>query len=264
MQWNLFGWGATGQDRGISAMEPAAVSAVEPAEVCAVEADWKPAKGTKGRSDAARLLQSIASGGACFERLIVTRNRRVMASVAGGGRVIRLNEAFLDAPAEVLKAVGALFSSRDANTRAAARRTIREYLATVPPAEPVRRQRRRTAAARTSDLPIIRELQEEFRRVNEAHFGSSLPEVFIRLSGRMRRRNGHFSIDPLEIAISRSLCTDAAEGEALHTLRHEMIHLWQWFNGSPLGHGPEFRQWARELSVHPRATRSVCWTDDRP
>src|SRR5690606_2390887 len=101
------------------------------------------------------------------------------------------------------------------------------------------------------------------RRINAAHFDSALPEVPIRLSGRMRRRNGHFSVSPLEIAISRSLFTHAAEGEAFHTLRHEMIHLWQWWSGSSLGHGPDFRRLARELDVHPRATRSVSWNGDR-
>jgi hypothetical protein len=75
----------------------------------------------------------------------------------------------------------------------------------------------------------------------------------------MRRRNGHFSSDPLEIAISRQLCLRAVDGEAMRTLRHEMIHLWQWAEKRPMGHGPEFRAWARLLDIHPRATRTVCW-----
>jgi predicted SprT family Zn-dependent metalloprotease len=75
----------------------------------------------------------------------------------------------------------------------------------------------------------------------------------------MRRRNGHFSSDPLEIAIARSLCLEAMAGEAERTLRHEMIHLWQWKNGVKVGHGKEFRRWAERLEIHPRATRSVCW-----
>jgi predicted SprT family Zn-dependent metalloprotease len=75
----------------------------------------------------------------------------------------------------------------------------------------------------------------------------------------MRRRNGHFCSHPLEIVISRQLCTHAAPGESEQTLRHEMIHLWQHVTGKKPDHGPEFRAWARRLDVHPRATRPVTW-----
>jgi predicted SprT family Zn-dependent metalloprotease len=77
----------------------------------------------------------------------------------------------------------------------------------------------------------------------------------------MRRRNGHFSIEPLEIVISRRLCDAAADGEAERTLRHEMIHLWQHVQGDRPDHGAEFRRWAVRLDVHPRATRDVEWLD---
>ncbi len=79
------------------------------------------------------------------------------------------------------------------------------------------------------------------------------------LSGRMRSRNGHFSSHPLEIVVSRRLCTHAEAGEAERTLRHEMIHLWQHVQGKKPDHGTEFRAWARRLDVHPRATRRVTW-----
>lgn len=97
--------------------------------------------------------------------------------------------------------------------------------------------------------------------MNEAFFGGRLPDVPLRLSGRMRRRNGHFSAEPLEIAIARRLCEGAADGEAERTMRHEMIHLWQWVEGRKPGHGADFRRWARRLEIHPRATRTVCWQE---
>ena len=90
-----------------------------------------------------------------------------------------------------------------------------------------------------------------------------LPEVPLFLSGAMRRRNGHFCSHPLEIVISRTLCTHAHPGEAEHTLRHEMIHLWQHASGKKPDHGEEFRAWARRLDVHPRATRRVSWKNQR-
>ena len=97
--------------------------------------------------------------------------------------------------------------------------------------------------------------------MNEEHFDGALPRVPIYLSGRMRRRNGHFCADPLEIVIARRLCEHAEDGEAEATLRHEMIHLWQHVTGVRPGHGLDFRRWARRLAVHPRAIRQVVWRD---
>jgi hypothetical protein len=210
----------------------------------------------------AGLLGKVARGGKRFDRLVLTRNTRVMASVADGGRTLRLHEAFAEAPAEVLEAVGSLFGARNGRTRAAARAIVRDFLGTTLPDSPPRRPRR-PPQPRPADLPHIRSLREEFDRVNQTHFASSLPDVPIRLSGRMRRRNGHFGTDPVEIAISRELCVRAEDGEALRTLRHEMIHCWQWTEGRKIGHGADFRRWARALDIHPRATRVVCWQGEK-
>jgi hypothetical protein len=97
--------------------------------------------------------------------------------------------------------------------------------------------------------------------VNREIFAAALPAVPLFLSGRMRRRNGHFAADPPQIVISSRLCTHALPGESERTLRHEMIHLWQHANGLPVGHGRDFRVWAVRLGVAPRATREVCWRE---
>jgi hypothetical protein len=195
-----------------------------------------------------------------FERIVYTRNRRIMVSVSRSRRELRLHESFRDAPDEILRALGTLFSRRPKGSLERAKSEIRAFLEgrVIPPAEsrPPRKPRRPPVV----DRPFIERLQAEFDEVNQFYFGGRLPRVSIRLSRRMRRRNGHFSSDPLEIAISSILCRKGGAGEAEQTLRHEMIHLWQWVEGGKPGHGGDFRRWARRLGITPRATRDVCWS----
>ncbi len=185
-----------------------------------------------------------------------------MASAVEGGAVLRLHAGFAEAPEAVLAAVGVLFSTRDRRRRAAARETVRAFIATMPatPAQPRPRVRR----ADPGDRAHLERLRAEFDAVNRESFEGALPSVPLWLSGRMRRRNGHFSARPLEIVISRRLCVRGAPGQAEQTLRHEMIHLWQHATGRAVDHGLEFRRMARALGVHPRATRTVEWRDRGP
>lgn len=206
----------------------------------------------------AEVLAAVRRAGGAFQRVVFTQNRRIMASVAARGAELRLNTAFAAAPEEVLRAVAALFSARTRGGRAAARPVVRAFLdALPPPADAARRPRARRA--HPADEPHLERLRAEFDRVNGASFGGRLPRVPLHLSGKMRRRNGHFSSHPLEIVIARRLFTHAEPGEAEHTLRHEMIHLWQYVEGAPVDHGAAFRRLARRLDVHPRATRPVRW-----
>ncbi|MEW5930638.1 MAG: SprT-like domain-containing protein [Gemmatimonadota bacterium] len=206
--------------------------------------------------DEAAVLLVVRKAGGGFRRVVFTRNRRVMASVAEGGAALRLNVAFASAPEAVLAAVAVLFSARERRRRAAARETVRRFIREMPAGPAPARKARRVPAA---DRPHLERLRAEFERVNREHFGGELPAVPLFLSGRMRSRNGHFSSHPLEIVVSRRLCTHAEPGEAERTLRHEMIHLWQHAAGKKPDHGREFRAWARRLGVHPRATRPVVW-----
>jgi predicted SprT family Zn-dependent metalloprotease len=215
-----------------------------------------------GRSEA-EVLAIVAPIAPHFRKVVYTRNRRIMASVGDRGRELRVNDAFAHAPREVLVAVGRLFSARDARTRARAKDTVRQFIAQIPLEAGAVRRKPRTRQVQPGDEAHLQRLLDEFRRVNAAHFEGTLPEVPLYLSGQMRRRNGHFCSNPLEIVISRSLCTHAHAGQAEHTLRHEMIHLWQHAAGKKPDHGPEFRAWARRLDVHPRATRRVEWKNQR-
>lgn len=212
------------------------------------------AVGTRERSEA-KVLAAVRMRAPALRGVVFTRNRRVMLSLGDGGRTLRLQEQFAGAPREVLEAIGALLDPRSPRERDAARQRIGDFLRGVELPAPTRRRRRIHAG----DLPHLERLQTEFDRVNETFFGGELPRVPIYLSGRMSRRNGHFATHPPEIVISRRVCEEAVEGEAEITLRHEMIHLWQQVHGVRLGHGAEFRRWAKRLGVRPRASREVRW-----
>lgn|GEM_PF-486320 len=217
-------------------------------------------KAPGGRTEAQALAVARRGGGA-WQRVVFTRNRRIMASVGSGGRDLRLNEAFATAPDRVLAAVSEMFAGRTARRRESAREVVRAFIHQLPPESAGAPARPRARAAAPGDAAQIARLQAEFDRVNAASFAGALPRVPLHLSGRMKRRNGHFSARPLEIVLSRRLCTHGAPGEAEQTLRHEMIHLWQFVEGIPVDHGAAFRRMARKLDVHPRATRRVEWAD---
>lgn len=184
-----------------------------------------------------------------------------MASVGDAGRTLRLHEAFRDAPDDVLRSIGLALTGRGRPGAAEARERVRDFLQRSLPAHPPTPRRRQAARPTSADRAHLERLRTEFDAVNTAHFADSLPHVPLRISGRMRSRNGHFSANPLEIAISRRLCEMGAAGEAECTLRHEMIHLHQYVSGRKPGHGKDFREWAERLGVPPRASRSVCWDD---
>ncbi len=269
---DLFGWVPPARPRPKSsapAKPPKAAPSPNPAPAAEPAPAPRPAPTQRsapparsGRSEA-EILSIAAPIAPHFRRVVYTRNRRIMASVGDRGRELRLNEAFAHAPREVLVAVARLFSARDARTRARAKEAVRAFIAQIPVEPGAVRRKPRTRQVEPGDEPHIQRLRDEFRRVNAAHFDGALPEVPLYLSGQMRRRNGHFCSHPLEIVISRSLCTHAHAGQAEHTLRHEMIHLWQHASGKKPDHGPEFRAWARRLDVHPRATRRVEWKNQR-
>lgn len=208
----------------------------------------------------ARVLSAVRAGGARFRRVVFTRNRRVMASVGDAGETLRLHETFRDAPDDILRSIGVVLTGRGRPGESAARERVRAFLQGRLPATPPAPRPRRYRPT-PADRENLERLRAEFDAVNAAHFGGSLPTVPLRISGRMRRRNGHFSAHPLEIAISRHLCENGAAGEAERTLRHEMIHLHQYIAGRKPGHGKDFRRWAERLDVPPRASRSVCWSD---
>lgn len=210
------------------------------------------------------VLAVLRRHGAPYTRVAFTNNRRTMISVGRDPALIRMNHAFAGAGDEILAEVAVLYTpgtkpKRKAQARAAVQAFINALpLADAPPRRP------RTRRLHPGDRVHLERMQAEFDRANRAHFGGRLPRVPLHLSRAMRRRNGHFSSSPLEIVISWRLCVHGEEGQAEETMRHEMIHLWQYIEGAAVDHGPAFRRMAHRLDVHPRATRPVRWKRARP
>lgn len=201
------------------------------------------------------LLEQLRALGLCWvEELRLTRNRRTMVSIRG--RTLRLHHAYVQAPLVVHRAVVAFVMARG-SARHAARRDIVEWAAQIPPDDrPFRSER-----THPDDLSLSEHFALCHGRLNAIQFRGSLGPVAVRVSRRMKTRLGHFSprrgeVKP-EIAISARHVRHHGMADAELTLLHEMVHQWQHESGLPLGHGPAFRDKAREVGIPPRATRKV-------
>jgi len=193
-------------------------------------------------------------------RVLTHTNRTVMVSIGSDG-TLRLHRGYAWASDRVLRAIVRFLDPRvPRRMRRNAQRELlafpAEHYAPAPP-RPARRER-----ARPGDLRLIDRLQRLHAELNARHFGRSLGELPIRLSGRMRTRLGELAVDlrtgrPLEIALSRRHLARHEWAEVEHTLLHEMVHQWQAETGLRVDHGPTFRRKAREVGVLPAARRAV-------
>lgn len=169
---------------------------------------------------------------------------------------LRVHEGFLDAPAEVLRAIVTFVEGRTAGDRRAARRVILRHPVLHPERAP-----RRAARTEERDPELAAGLAAWHRAYNDRYFGGALREIPVRVSRRMHSRLGHYTAEsgsgPAEIAISRRHVIRHGVDEALHTLLHEMIHQWQDETGKPIDHRRGFRAKAREIGITPAACRSV-------
>ena len=213
-----------------------------------------------GGSDEERLrLRLEALGVRRIERVRLTSNRTVMVSFSRL-RVLSVHRAYAQAPDHVLKAIVRFVAA--GTPRAARKAAEREILAFgLPAAETEPAPRPARERPRPGDEALVSRLTELFDAYNARHFSGELAPVPIRLSGRMRSRLGHLSLDragrPSGITLSRRhLGTDGWE-EVAQTLLHEMVHLWQHANGHPVDHGATFRTKAHAVGAHASARRWV-------
>ncbi len=205
-----------------------------------------------------QLERRLAALGLRAAAVRLTENRAVMVSMTRS-RVLRLHRGYATAPDTVLRAV-VQFVSR--GTRRPERLAAQREILSFPVRDVVRVRPHAHAAPRPGDLFITDRLARLKDELNRVHFDGRLPDIPIRLSGRMRTRLGQLCLDPdtlvpFEITMSRRHIERHGWDEARHTLLHELVHLWQHASGYPVDHGPIFRSKARAVGVAPAARRRL-------
>ena len=201
----------------------------------------------------------VALGLRDVERIVTHTNQIVMLSLSR--RTLRIHRGYAFAPDGVLKAVVRFLNPRVPRVlrRAAEREFLRFPVHIYATAAPRPRRRERSSPG---DVHLLHRLEALHRELNQRHFGSALPDIPIRISGRMRRRLGELSVDlksgrAAEIALSRRHLERHSWVEVEHTMLHEMVHQWQAENGLSVDHGASFRRKAREVGVLPLARRTL-------
>ena len=184
-------------------------------------------------------------------------NRRVMISVDRSGD-LRVHRGYGHAPDRIVAAL-ARWATRRPRLSQRDRRALARIVLGFPVhdhAPPTRPRQRRPEPNEPGDAARLARLGALHSALNARWFASSLGAIEIRLSGRMRRRLGHYeprSEGVPAIVISRRHLSRNGWASATDTLLHEMVHQWQDETGLPLNHGAGFRQKAREVGIAPRA-----------
>jgi hypothetical protein len=187
------------------------------------------------------------------------RNRSVLVSLTRRG-VLRIHADYAGAPDGVIAAI-VRFLGR--GVPSAERRRLLEVMRAWPLSSPAGPRRRvATASPAPADARALAKLAARWHELNAMHFGGSLREIPIGLSGRMRRRLGHLVYDratsaAVEIVLRRRFVHRAPWGQVEETLLHEMVHQWQAETGRAVDHGREFRRKAREVGITPRAVADL-------
>lgn len=187
-------------------------------------------------------------------------NRRVMISIPHAGE-LRIHRGYQFAPDDVVAALARWASPRRMSRpdrRALARRFLEFPVHDhVPPFAP---RRRRPEAPQPGDDERLARLGAIHADLASRWFGGSLAPIAIRLSGRMRRKLGHYeprSEGEPAIVISRRHLARHGWTAATETLLHEMVHQWQDETGGPVDHGTRFRRKAAEVGIPPRAKSPI-------
>ena len=186
-------------------------------------------------------------------RVSLTENSTTMVSFGAGW--LRVHRGYAGASDEVVSAIVRFARARRRDGRADAKRVLLSYARVLPG----RRGRRRREVTHPDDAPYSARLTEAHGELNGQFFGGSLKPMAIRVSRRMKRKLGHYSLasaeSPADIAIARRHLRRDAWDDVIHTLLHEMVHQWQQETGLPVAHDRAFRAKAREVGINPRAVR---------
>lgn len=97
---------------------------------------------------------------------------------------------------------------------------------------------------------LLARLGAHYVWANRHKFAGVLPDVSLRLNGRLRALTGRIFYDHRIIEISAfHLAGPDAWDVAQGTLEHEMLHLYLDVKGLPAGHTPTFKRLAKELAI---------------
>lgn len=185
--------------------------------------------------------------------IVLHRNRRVMLSFKPR-RGLRVHAGYAEAPNEVVAAIATW--ARPWVRRKDRQEAARVFLSFSVHPDGLPPRKRRPDLALPGDERHLAQLQELHAELNTRWFGSELAPIPIELSGRMRRKLGHYepkTIGTPVIAISRRHLKRDGWTSVRDTLLHEMVHQWQDESDLPVGHGPGFRRKARAVGIEPRA-----------
>jgi len=200
------------------------------------------------------LLQALMPG-----QVRVVPHADLRVKLAGDGcKVPRGLPGYAWALDEVLQAIVAWARPwlRRAERRAASRILLAFPVHHFVPAPALRP--RRVEPPHPGDDRRLDRLRALHRDLNSRHFAGRLRKIEIRLSGRMRRKLGHYEVREATrapaIVISRRHLQRDGWTEVERTLLHEMVHQWQEESGHPVDHGVEFKTKSRELGARSRGT----------
>lgn len=186
-------------------------------------------------------------------RVSLTDNGTTMVSFGDGW--LRVHRGYSTAGDEVVGAIVRFARAKRGDRRSEARRVLLSYASVLPG----RRARLRREATHPDDESYATRLTEAHAELNAQFFGGALKPMTIRVSRRMKRKLGHYSLasaeHPADIAIGRRHIRRDAWEDVIHTLLHEMVHQWQQETGLPVAHDRAFRVKAREVGINPGAVR---------
>lgn len=210
------------------------------------------------------LLSTLRAHGSTVRAVRYRANRAVLLSLSRDGRTLNSHVCFRLAPPEVAEAVAVFITAPRGSARAArALDRLRNWEGTRRGLEAARRARPRGRRTST-DGPDTAPLRRLFDRLNAARFGSSLPAIPLRVSGRMTRTLGTVGYGPdrvgggprkvREIAIAVDLLLPGNRAILEDTMLHEMAHAEAWLRHGHRGHGAVWRRIAERVGCTPRAT----------
>lgn len=186
-------------------------------------------------------------------RVSLTDNGTTMVSFGDGW--LRVHRGYAFASDDVVDAIVRFARAKRRDTTSEAKRVLLSYARVLPG----KRVRLRREVTHPDDQPYAARLTEAHAELNTQLFDGALKPMTIRVSRRMKRKLGHYSLasveHPADIAIGRRHIRRDAWEDVIHTLLHEMVHQWQQEAGRPVAHDRAFRARARQLGIDPRAVR---------